>query len=40
MTTFNQPYIRDELKINNKVQEFYDKCTGDGPVLLLGRIRV
>jgi hypothetical protein len=38
MTTFNQPYIRDELKINNKVQEFYDKCTGDGPVLLLGRI--
>ena len=37
MTTFNQPYIRDELTIDDKVQKFYDSCTGDGPVLLLGR---
>lgn len=36
--SFNQPYIRDELKIDDKVQKFYDSCTGDGPVLLLGRI--
>lgn len=38
MTTFNQPYIRDELTIDDKVQTFYNNCTGDGPVLLLGRI--
>lgn len=38
MTTFNQPYIRDELTIDNNVQKFYDNCTGDGPVVLLGRI--
>jgi hypothetical protein len=38
MTVFNQPYIRDTLKINDKVQEFYNNCTGDGPVVLLGRI--
>jgi hypothetical protein len=38
MTTFNQPYIRDKLTIDDKVQKFYDSCTGDGPVLLLGRI--
>lgn len=37
MTTFNQPYIRDELTIDDKVQSFYNSCTGDGPVLLLGR---
>jgi hypothetical protein len=38
MTTFNQPYIRDKLTIDNWVQKYYDECTGDGPVLLLGRI--
>lgn len=38
MTTLNQPYIRDELTIDERVQEFYKSCTGDGPVLLLGRI--
>lgn len=38
MTTFNNPYIRDELTIDGRVQQFYDSCQGDGPVLLLGRI--
>ncbi len=38
MPVFNQPYIRDELTIDERVQRFYDSCTGDGPVLLLGRI--
>ena len=38
MTTFNQPYIREDLTIDDKVQKFYDSCTGDGPVVLLGRI--
>lgn len=36
--TFNQPYIRDIVTIDQKVQRFYDHCVGDGPVLLLGRI--
>ena len=27
MTTFNQPYIRDDLTIDDKVQKYYDSCT-------------
>jgi hypothetical protein len=38
MTVFNEPYIRDELTIDNKLQEYYNNCTGDGPVVLVGRI--
>lgn len=38
MTIYNQPYIRDELTIDHKVQEYYKNCTGDGPVVLMGRI--
>ncbi len=38
MTTFNQPYIRDELTIDNNVQTYYNNCAGDGPVVLLGRV--
>jgi hypothetical protein len=38
MTTFNQPYVRDEMTIDERVQRFYDGCTCDGPVVLLGRI--
>jgi hypothetical protein len=38
MTTFNPPYIRDELTIDDDVQKFYDGCTGDGPVVLLGKV--
>lgn len=30
MTTFNQPYIRDELTIDNNVQTYYNNCTGAG----------
>ena len=36
--TPNRPYIRDVLTIDQPVQKFYDDCTGDGPVVLLGRI--
>jgi hypothetical protein len=38
MPVYNYPYIRDTLKINEKVQKFYDNFEGDGPVFLLGRI--
>lgn len=30
MTTFNQPYIRDKLTIDDNVQKFRNGCTGAG----------
>ena len=38
MPTFNYPYIRDTLTINDKVQDFYNNFAGEGPVFLLARI--
>ncbi len=38
MPTFNYPYIRDTLTIDGRVQDFYDRFAGDGPVFLLGRV--
>jgi hypothetical protein len=37
MPTFNYPYIRDTLLINQNVQDFYNGFVGPGPVFLIGR---
>ena len=37
MPIFNYPYIRDELEINQQVQDFYNGYVGNGPVYLIAR---
>jgi hypothetical protein len=38
MPDFNSPYIRDELIVTQRVQDYYNSYVGDGPVFLLGRV--